>query len=343
MTARRAGRGHMLGGMKRAGDRLWVFGLALLLQAAVSWVLGPPPGGRATWLAWGLAQSRRLETLPPRLRVLAPLAAALAAVRLARAVEAAEPDGPARAAAIGVQAALLASTFDAWRGLRKHAPVAGAPDVQTQLREAPVDEQGRFQPLWDSAGLEQQLEAEIGRLANAPAEALVGPWAAFAAFDVSGAVAFAATDALSGQAGGSGGGGLGSLGGDGALSALLDPTRRLGPLRRGRDAIAAAATLAARGRSDVDGSGSLGGIDLEELALGAEQPLAVTAMSVALDRRAAWQGQPVGWQRPPPTAADLSRARRLHLKSLALLACGTAAGAALNRLFRSGDGDERSV
>ncbi|MXX31715.1 MAG: hypothetical protein F4066_11300 [Chloroflexi bacterium] len=296
--------------MRRTTDRLSVFGLAMAIQAAADYLLGAPPDGRPTWLAWALSHTRQLASLPPRLRVFAPFAASLAAIRAASLIEQTRPGGPSRIASIVLQAILLAATFDAFRGLRASATVEG------QLRDAPVDDQGRPTAALDA----ERVEAEIGRLANAPSESVVGPWAAYAAFDLSGAVAYAAVESL--------GGPMAGPGSDGPLAAMLDPARRLVSVRRGRDAIAAAATLAARGRSDLQAP------ELEELALGSETPIPVTAMSVALDRRASWNGRSVGWQRPPPEVKDIRRARRLHLKSLGVLALTAVGVIAISDLFR---------
>ncbi len=296
--------------MRRTSDRLAVFALALLLQAAAHYFLGPPPEGRPTWLAWALAKSRQLVSLPPRLRVFAPFAASLAAIRAAALIERGRPGGAGRAVSILFQALALAATFDAYRGLRS------VDAAQRQLSQTAVDSQGQPVTAHDS----DRIEAEIGRLANAPNESVVGPWAAYAALDLSGAVAYAAVESL--------GGPMAGPGSDGPLAAMLDPRRRLVSVRRGRDAVAAAATLAARGRSELEPP------ELEELALGADMPMPVTAMSVALDRRASWNGQSVGWQRPTPNLDDLSRARRLHIKALAVLAATAAGVIALGELFR---------
>ena len=296
--------------MRRATDRLAVFALALALQAALSYLLGPPPDGRPTWLAWALAQCRHLASLPPRLRVFAPFAASLAAIRMAALIERAQPGGGGRAMSILIRALLLAATFDAWRGLR------ASDAARRQLANAPIDDEGRPLAALDS----ERIEAELGRLANSASESVVGPWAAYAALDLSGAVAYAAVESL--------GGPMAGPGSEGPLSAMLDPGRRLVSVRRGRDAIAAAATLAARGRSDLQAP------ELEELALGSETPIPVTAMSMALDRRASWNGRSVGWQRPPPDIDDLGRARRLHLKALGLLALTAGGVIALGDLFR---------
>ena len=305
--------------MRRTSDRLIVFGLALAVQAGINYLLGPPPDGRPTWFAWALAQCRQLASLPPRLRVFAPFAASLAAIRAAALIERAQPDGGGRAISILIRALLLAATFDAWRGMRASAA------AERQLADAPVDDEGRPVAALDG----ERLEAEIGRLANSASESVVGPWAAYAALDLSGAVAYAAVESL--------GGPMAGPGSEGPLSAMLDPGRRLVSVRRGRDALAAAATLAARGRSELQAP------ELEELALGSETPIPVTAMSVALDRRTSWNGRSVGWQRPPPDAADLTRARRLHLKALGLLALTASGVIALGELFRptrSADDDE---
>lgn len=307
--------------MRRTTDRLSVFGLALAIQAAADYLLGSPPDGRPTWLAWALSHTRQLASLPPRLRVFAPFAASLAAIRAASLIEQTKPGGPSRIASIVIQAFLLAATFDAFRGLRASATVEG------QLRDAPVDDEGRPTAALDA----ERVEAEIGRLANAPSESVVGPWAAYAAFDLSGAVAYAAVESL--------GGPMAGPGSDGPLAAMLDPARRLVSVRRARDAIAAAATLAARGRSEIQAP------EIEELALGSETPIPVTAMSVALDRRASWNGRSVGWQRPPPEIKDLGRARRLHLKSLGVLALTAAGVIVIGDLFRppgarNGDRDD---
>ena len=296
--------------MRRTTDRVIVFALALAIQAGVDRLLGPPPDGRPTWLAWALSRTRQLASLPPRLRVFAPFAASAGIIRAAALIERTSPNGAGRWLSILIRALALAATFDAGRGLR------AASVVEAQLADAPVGDDGRPSAALDA----ERVEAELGRLAAAPSESVVGPWSAYAAFDLSGAVAYAAVESL--------GGPMAGPGSDGPLAAMLDPARRLVSVRRARDAIAAAATLAARGRSELQTP------EIEELALGSETPMPVTAMSVALDRRTSWNGQPVGWQRPPPQIDDLSRARRLHLKSLALLA-GTAVGViALGDLFR---------
>ena len=297
--------------MRRSANRLSVFGLALILQALVNYLLGPPPDGRPTWMAWALAQSRQLASLPPRLRVFAPFAASLVIIRAAAVIERSRPAGGGRLLSILIQAAVLALTFDLWRGVR------ASDAVQRQMANAPLDAAGKPVAALDS----ERIEAEIGRLANAPSESVVGPWAAYAAFDLSGAVAYAAVESL--------GGPMAGPGTEGPLTAMLDPARRLVSVRRGRDAIAAAATLAARGRSDLQPP------ELEELALGSETPIPVTAMSVALDRRTSWNGRSVGWQRPAPDLKDLGRARRLHLKALGLLALTAAGVVAIGDLFRS--------
>ena len=308
--------------MQRAADRLAVFGLALILQGALSMLIGPPPDGRPTWFAWLLAQLRRstlLEGVPPRLRVFAPFAASVALIRAAAAIERRRPAGPGRNVAILVQALLLAATFDAWRGVRL------SDALKRDIDESEVADDG--QPLHQSLDEteSERVAAEIGRVAIAAGEGVVGPWAAYAVFDLSGAVAYAAAESL--------GGPIAGPGSEGPLAAMLDPARRLAPVRRGRDAIAAAATLAAHGRSDLQAT------ELEELALGSESPLPVTAMSVALDRRTSWNGRSVGWHRPAPDLADLNRARRLHLKALGLLAAAAAGVAAAGGIFEPGRDD----
>ena len=291
--------------MRRSSDRLAVFALAIALQAALSWVLGPPPEGRTTWFAWLLAQTRRtslLDAVPPRLRVFAPFAASVGLIRAAAAMERSRPSGAGHVIAIVLQALVLAATFDAWRGVRLQDAVGN------DLDASPI------------GGDADRIEDEIGRLALSTSEGVVGPWAAYAAFDLSGAVAYAAAESL--------GGPMAGPGTEGPLAAMLDPSRRLAPVRRGRDAVAAASILAAHGHSDLQAP------ELEELALGSETPLPVTAMSVALDRRASWNGRSVGWHRPPPDASDLSRARRLHLKALAILAAIAAGVATAGGLFQ---------
>ena len=302
--------------MQRAADRLAVFGLALIVQGALRYVLGPPPDGRPTWLAWLLAQTRRttlLEAAPPRLRIFAPFAASIAAIRIAAVIERGNPAGLGRIVAIVVQALVFSASFDAWRGI-------GAADaVRGRLDHSPLGDDG--QPL--TAPDAERIEAEIGRLSMAPAEGVVGPWAAWAVFDLSGAVAYAAAESL--------GGSMAGPGSEGPLATMLDPGRRLASVRRSRDAIASAAILATRGRAELQAP------ELEELALGSDTPLPVTAMSLALDRRASWNGLTVGWGRPPPELDDLGRARRLQLKALALLAATAAGIAAASGLFRAGE------
>ena len=282
--------------MRRTSDRLAVFALALVIQTAIERLLGPPPEGRPTWFAWLLSRTRQLASLPPRLRVFAPMAAAFALIRAAAVVEQSRPGGVGRVISILIQAALLAATFDAWRGMRGMRAESTASEDESELEE------------------------QLGQLANAPSEGVVGPWAAYAALDLQGAIAFAAVDSI--------GGPMAGPGSDGPLSAMLDPGRRLITVRRAQDAVAAAATLAARG------SGELQAPELEELALGSDTPMPVTAMSVALDRRISYNGRPVGWQRPSPDATDLGRARALHQKTLGVLALTAAGVIALGGLFR---------
>ena len=57
--------------MRRTADRLSVFALALILQAALQYLLRPPPMV-GEWPGRAMSRSRYLETLHPRLRVFAP-------------------------------------------------------------------------------------------------------------------------------------------------------------------------------------------------------------------------------------------------------------------------------
>ena len=292
--------------MRRTTDRLAVFGLALLFQTVAQAVLGPPPDGRPSWLAWGLERASRALEIPPRLRPLAPLAAAAVAVRgaalLEQNISRRRPGGWSRLFALATQGVLLAATFDVWRSL------SAATAAERELSQDEVD------PTIAA----ERVEAELGSLAQGVSEGVVGPWAAYAAFDLPGAVAYAAVESLGGRAGGV----------EGPLATLIDPRRRLISVRRARDTIAGAATLAARGR------GELAALDLEEFAIGSETPLPVTAMTVALDRRLVWNGRVAGWARPAPSARDLARGRRLAMRSLGILAAAAALCIALGDLLR---------
>lgn len=293
--------------MRRTTDRLAVFALALLLQTMTQALLGPPPDGRPSWLAWALERASRALDIPPRLRPLAPLAAAALAVRGAALLEQGasrrRPSGWTRLFVLATQGLLLSTTFDAWRSL------GAATAAEHELKHQPGD----------PATVEGRVETELGLLAQGVSEGVVGPWAAYAAFDLPGAVAYAAVESLGGRAGGI----------EGPLSTLIDPRRRLVSVRRARDTIAGAATLAARGR------GEMAALDLEEFAIGSETPLPVTAMTVALDRRVVWNGRVAGWTRPAPSTQDLSRGRRLALRSLGILAAAAAVCIAAGDLFRS--------
>ncbi len=292
--------------MRRTTDRLAVFGLALLLQTVAQALLGPPPDGRSSWLAWALERASRALDIPPRLRPLAPLAAAALAVRgaalLEQGVSRRRPAGWARLFALISEALLFATTFDAWRSL------GAATTAERELEQDPPD----------PVAAEGRVETELGLLAQGVSEGVVGPWAAYAAFDLPGAVAYAAAESLGGRGGGA----------EGPLAALIDPKRRLVSVRRARDTIAGAATLAARGR------GELAALDLEEFAIGSETPLPVTAMTVALDRRVVWNGRVAGWARPAPSTQDLARGRWLALRSLGILAAAAAVCIALGDLIR---------
>ena len=57
-------------------------------------------------------------------------------------------------------------------------------------------------------------------------------------------------------------------------------------------------------------------------------------MSVSVRRRVAWNGRVAGWTRPPPSAQDLARGRRLALRSLGVLAGAAALCIALGDLLR---------
>ena len=291
--------------MRRIADRISVFALALLLDAAAQLLVGPPPQPHPTWLAYGLDRlARRVPA--PRLRPVAPVLLALLATRcaalLSHAGSAQRPPRGARPAAILLQAALLASTFDAWRSLRT------ARQTERRLdRLAQIDTQTTAQT--------GAVEIELGRLAQSAGHDVVGPWAAYAVADLPGAVAWAALES-SGD------------GPDAPLAALLESSAQLAAVRQARDAIAAAATLAAaRGGAPLS-------LHMDDIVDSADAPLAVTAMTVALNRRIVWNGRISGWQRPPPNRDDLRRANRIALRALALLAATAAAAIAAVELLK---------
>ena len=287
--------------MRRVTDRLAVFALALTLDAAAQYLFGPPPAPHATWLACGL--ERLAERVPaPRLRPVMPVLLAVLATRLAALVSHAggQGGGGRRGALILTQSVLLAATFDAWRSLR------AARQAEREL--AASDE---------SAVVAGAVEIELGRLAQGASEGVVGAWAAYAVADLPGAVAWAATESLSGGAGP-----------EGAVAAMLESSGHLAAVQQARDAIAGAATLAAA-RGDASLSLQMG-----DIVDSAGTPLAVTAMTVALDRRVVWNGRISGWQRPPPDRGDLRRANRIALRTLGVLAAATAAAIAVVELLR---------
>ncbi len=287
--------------MRRVTDRLAVFALALALDAAAQYLFGPPPAPHATWLACGL--ERLAERVPaPRLRPVMPVLLAVLATRLAALVSHAggQGGGGRRGALILTQGVLLAATFDAWRSLR------AARQAEREL--AASDE---------SAVVAGAVEIELGRLAQGASEGVVGAWAAYAVADLPGAVAWAATESLSGGAGP-----------EGAVAAMLESSGHLVAVQQARDAIAGAATLAAA-RGDASLSLHMG-----DIVDSAGTPLAVTAMTVALDRRVVWNGRISGWQRPPPDRGDLRRANRIALRTLGVLAAATAAAIAVVELLR---------
>ena len=287
--------------MRRIADRLSVFALALLFDAAAQFVFGPPPAPHATWLACGL--ERLAERVPePRLRPVMPVLLAVLATRLAALVSHAggQGGGGRRGALILTQSALLAATFDAWRSLR------AARQAERELAESD-----------ESVVVAGAVEIELGRLAQGASEGVVGAWAAYAVADLPGAVAWAATESLSGGAGP-----------EGAVAAMLESSGHLAAVQQARDAIAGAATLAAA-RGDAALSLQMG-----DIVDSAGTPLAVTAMTVALDRRVVWNGRISGWQRPPPDRGDLRRANRIALRTLGVLAAATAAAIAVVELLR---------
>ena len=291
--------------MRRVADRLSVFALALLLDAAAQFVFGPPPQPHATWLACGL--DRLAERVgAPRLRPVAPVLLAVLATRCAALLSQASSRRRRRPALIFLQAALFAATFDAWRSLR------AARRAEHELAQTV-----------EPAAVTGAVEIELGRLAQGASEGVVGAWAAYAVADLPGAVAWAATESLGGGAGP-----------EGAVAALLESSGQLAAVQQARDAIAGAATLAAAR------SGNSLSLHVDDLVDSAGTPLAVTAMTVALDRRVVWNGRISGWQRPPPDQADLRRANRLALRSLALLAAAAAAAIAAVELLKPPRGDD---
>ena len=287
--------------MRRVTDRLAVFALALALDAAAQYLFGPPPAPHATWLACGL--ERLAERIPaPRLRPVLPVLLAVLATRLAALVSHAggQGGGGRRGALILTQSVLLAATFDAWRSLR------AARQAERELAESD-----------ESVVVAGAVEIELGRLAQGASEGVVGAWAAYAVADLPGAVAWAATESLSG-----------GVGPEGAVAAMLESSGHLAAVQQARDAIAGAATLAAA-RGDASLSLQMG-----DIVDSAGTPLAVTAMTVALDRRVVWNGRISGWQRPPPDRGDLRRANRIALRTLGVLAAATAAAIAVVELLR---------
>lgn len=290
--------------MRRIADRIAVFGVAVLLDAAVQFIFGPPPTPHPTWLAYGLERlSARAPA--PRLRPVMPVLLAVLATRCASLISQADTrdtrgGGSGRGLRIFAQAAVLAATFDAWRSLRAgrraERELAGA-DEATVVTGA--------------------VEIELGRLAQGASEGVVGAWAAYAVADLPGAVAWAAAESIGGAAGP-----------EGPLAAVLESSGQLAAVQQARDAIAGAATLAA-----ARGNASLS-LQMDDIVDSAGTPLAVTAMTVALDRRVVWNGRISGWQRPPPDRGDLRRANRLALRTLAVLAGATAAAIAVVELLK---------
>ncbi len=285
--------------MRRITDRIAVFAVALMLDAAAQFVFGPPPAPHATWIACALDRIAA-RTPAPRLRPIMPVLLAVLAARAAALLSHAGQQRGARTPLIIVQAAVLAASFDAWRSLRE------ARRAERELARAV-----------EPTAVTGAVEIELGRLAQGASEGVVGAWAAYAVADLPGAVAWAAAESI---------GGAGRP--DGPLAAVLESSGQLAAVQQARDAIAGAATLAA-----ARGGESLS-LHLDDIVDSADTPLAVTAMTVALDRRVVWNGRISGWQRPPPNRDDLRRASRLALRTLALLAAATAAAIAAVELLK---------
>ena len=289
--------------MRRIVDRIAVFAVAVLLDAAVQFIVGPPPAPHPTWLAYGL--ERLAARAPaPRLRPVMPVLLAVLATRCASLISHADARDARRGGGRGVrilaQGAVLAATFNAWRSLR------AAQRAERELAEAD-----------ESAVVTGAVEIELGHLAQGASEGVVGAWAAYAVADLPGAVAWAAAESIGGAAGP-----------EGPLAAVLESSGQLAAVQQARDAIAGAATLAA-----ARGNASLS-LQMDDIADSAGTPLAVTAMTVALDRRVVWNGRISGWQRPPPNRGDLRRANRLALRTLAVLAGATVAAIAAVELLK---------
>lgn len=286
--------------MKRITDRIAVFGAALLIDAVLQTLFRPPPPPHPTWLAWAIA--RLSNWIPaPRLRGILPVLLAVALTRGSALLANAPAEQGRRWPLIFARALLLASTFDAWRSIRE------ARRVQRQLNDTA-----------NPSAATGTVELELGQLAQGASEGVVGPWAAYVVADLPGAVAWAAAEQIGGPAGGI----------DGPLAALLESSGQLAAVQQARDAIAGGATLAAARQ------GQAFSLHLDDIMESTETPLAVTAMTVALDRRLVWNGRITGWQRPPPDADDLRRASSIALRALALLAGATAAAIALIELLK---------
>ena len=286
--------------MRRIADRIAVFTVAVLLDAAVQFVVGPPPAPHPTWLAYGL--ERLAARAPaPRLRPVMPVLLAVLATRCASLISHADTrGGSGRGVRILAQGAVLAATFNAWRSLR------AAQRAERELAEAD-----------ESVVVTGAVEIELGHLAQGASEGVVGAWAAYAVADLPGAVAWAAAESIGGAAGP-----------EGPLATVLESSGQLAAVQQARDAIAGAATLAA-----ARGNASLS-LQMDDIVDSAGTPLAVTAMTVALDRRVVWNGRISGWQRPPPDRGDLRRANRLALRTLAVLAAATAAAIVVAELLK---------
>ncbi len=288
--------------------RLAVFLAALCIQAAAG---SPHDGPRTqTWLEWLAARPRRLRRghaglAPPLPAVLTTVALLRLPGQLNRAARL-----PAPLAAL-LHALVLASTFNLLAADRAASRIERAlteDDLETARAEC-----GALTGRSAAHLSESQIAGRtIASLATYPGQALLGPWIAYALFDLPAAVVYRLADAA-GAAWGS------------ATPWLSWPLRHLpggGPQQRlavlAADQGAGLAIVAAARLVGRDPASAIAAIDAAANNGDAEPEVA--AMAAVLDCALPTESATVNADARPPDAADIAAARRLHRATLVVIA-----------------------
>lgn len=301
-----------------ARRRIAVFVAALTVQTAV----GTPPHGPPArpWLEWFAAQPRRISRLDPsqagRARLAQLLAASLttiALLRLPQKLLGRSGHSPSSAPLTAlIHTLLFATTFNLLGADRTAARIerALANDDLDIARTHCAALTGRPADHLDAS---QVADATIAALATYPSSALLGPWIAYALFDLPAAFAYRLADAVAAAWGG---------------AAPWLPLRLLRiPGRAGQQRLVAlvadqGTALVLIAAAPVLGHDPAPGLAAIDQAAGEEHEgnPEIAAMAGLLDLSLQADDIIVNPAGRPPTAADIAPARRLARAALVVLA-----------------------